>query len=157
MSLMVSTKFKELILGPAAFASIFNNGRILVFSGPPPASADYPVQGVLLAQVTRDGLPWSPDGAGGAGLGFLQSGALVGKDPAQTWRLTASAAGVAGWFRLVGASADNGELSFNAPRIDGVVSNGGTAQLMLGNTTLTIGQTIDIPQFLYTIPPVPGA
>ena len=148
--LQVSTKYKEQILGPHSFESIFNGGRILVFSGPQPATADYPEQGVLLAQVTTSGLAWFPNGAGGAGLHFTRAGAYVTKDEAQDWRLVVSTGGVAGWFRLVGASADDGELSYSAPRIDGAIG----AEMILDNTTLTVGQNVPLQSWIYTIPPV---
>lgn len=147
--LQVSTRYKELLLGPNSFESIFNNGRILIFSGGQPTTADYPEQGTLLAQITVQGLTWTPNGSE-AGLLFSRSGAYVSKDAAQDWRLVCSTAGTAGWFRLVGPNADDGELSYAAPRMDGAVG----AELILPSAALTLGQTLSVQQWTFTFPPV---
>lgn len=153
MTLRVSTKFKALILGPTAFETIFNGGCILVYSGAQPASADAAATGTLLARITANGLPWSAGGSDG-GLSFERSNGVVRKLAAQPWTLTAIATGTAGWFRMVGPLEDTGGQSYAAPRLDGVVGNTSLAQLVLQNTALTSGDTRDIPQFLYSIPPL---
>jgi hypothetical protein len=146
MSLQVSTKFKELILGPHAFADIFAYGKIQVYSGLPPVSADYPVQGTLLAEITDNGE--------GDGLTFTQYGAYVSKNIAQPWRMAVIANGVAGWFRLIAAGGDPGHLSYSAPRVDGRIGTTGAFDMTLESTTLVSGQSIAVQQFLYTIPPL---
>lgn len=153
MTLRVSTKFKDLILGPTAFETIFNGGRILVYSGAQPTSADAAIAGVLLGQITANGLAWAAGGSDG-GLTFERSNGVVRKAAAQPWKLTVSATGVAGWFRLVGRLEDSGGQSYAAPRIDGSVGTSSLAQLVLGNPSLTAGDVRDIPQFLYSIPPL---
>jgi hypothetical protein len=156
MTLQVSTKFKERILGRESFEDIFNGGRILIYSGAQPGSADMPATGTLLGQVTANGATWYPNGAGG-GLTFTRSGAFVAKSVAQTWLLEHQAAGVPGWFRLVGPDVDDGGLSYAVPRLDGGVGNTGLAQLVLSNLSFTPGTVVPIQQFLYTIPPILGA
>jgi hypothetical protein len=156
MTVRVSTKFKELLLGGTSFSEIFNGGRIDLFSGGPPDSADYPEQGTLLASVTNLGQAWTPNGGPG-GLNFTLNGVWATNDPAQAWQLVAAAAGVAGWFRLYGPALDTGEYSFSSPRIDGTVSASGTADMHLPNTTFTIGYTLPFQQFLFSFPPILGA
>lgn len=156
MTVNVSSKFKELILGSNSFADIFDGGRIDIFTGAQPASADHAIQGTLLASVTNLGQAWSPNGGAG-GLNFAQSGVWMTNAPGQSWVLNAIAAGTAGWFRLYGPAVDPGALSFSAPRIDGIVEVGGVGELKLQTTALTIGYTIPLQQFLFSFPPTIGA
>lgn len=153
MTLKVSTRFKELILGANAFADIFDGGRILLYSGVQPASADLPPAGTLLAQITRNGDTWVAGGSAG-GLSFEQFGALVGKPTGEAWRLVASGAGTPGWFRLVAGAADPGELSFSHARIDGSVGTSSAHDLRLTAAALAAGQNLPVQQFLYTLPPI---
>lgn len=153
MTLRVSTKFKELILGPTAFETVFNGGRILVYSGSQPANADFAATGTLLGQITNEGQAWTAGGSAG-GIEFARSGAWVTQAAAQSWRLVVTASGTAGWFRLVGKNADSGGASYAAPRIDGAIGTNGATELTLESTTLTAGQNIAVQQFLYTLPPL---
>lgn len=156
MAIQVSTKFKERILGPESFPQIFNGGCIRVYSGAQPVTADAAATGTLLATVSNDGIAWTP-GATGAGLVFVASGPWVTKDPARTWKMLGSAVGTAGWFRLVGPVADPGTLSYSVPRIDGSIGVAGSgAELVLSTTAVSVGSTLEIQQFAYTIPPVIG-
>lgn len=144
--LYVSTKFKELILGANSFDSIFNNGRILVYSGEQPTSANYPPKGVRLAEISTNGTPWDVNGAGGGGLLFQQVGAFVVAN--SPWRMRVLTAGTAGWFRLYGPAADPNELSYAHPRIDGAIGS----ELILEDPVLVAGQSVPIQQFTYTLP-----
>lgn len=153
MTLRVSTKFKELLIGPTAFESIFNGGRILVYSGTQPVNADLAAEGTLLGQITNEGQAWTPGGSAG-GLQFSRSGAWVTQGVGQDWRLVVSASGTAGWFRLVGPDNDAGGTTYAVPRIDGVVGSNGATELTLDSTALTAGQSITVQQFLYTLPPL---
>lgn len=155
MSLQVSTRFKELLLGPNSFASIFEHGRILVYSGTQPISADAAATGTLLGTITAGGLGWAPGGSAG-GLAFEQSGPFILRPATQPWRLTCTQSGIAGWFRLVGAAEDAGGLSYSHPRIDGAIGIGGDVEMTLLSTNLTSGLVYDIQQFVYTLPPIVG-
>lgn len=153
MTVNVSSNFKSRILGRESFADIFNGGRILLFSGPQPSSADNPQTGTFLGHVTERGNAWTPGGSAG-GLNFVQSGVWAAHDPSQMWDLTVAAAGTASWFRLVGRLADDGNLSYAAPRIDGSVGSGGAVDMTLPTTALTMGYTTTLQQFLFTLPAV---
>jgi hypothetical protein len=156
MTVQISTRFKQLILGTSSFEQIFDGGRILVYSGAPPATADHPVTGTLLAQITELGLAWAPDHSAG-GLLFGRTGAWAIKDSGQNWVLSCSVAGTAGWFRLVGPSSDAGLLSYSAPRIDGTVRADGSGDMNIETLALTVGYTLPVQQFLFSFPPTPGA
>ena len=153
MTLRVSTRYKEMILGPNAFEDIFDGGRILVYSGTQPGSANNAATGTLLAQVTNLGLLWSPGGSS-AGLNFSRDGAWVLASPSQSWRLLVSVAGTAGWFRLVGPAADDGSASFVLPRIDGAIAASGAAEMLLSDTALVSGASMPVQQFLFSLPPL---
>lgn len=153
MTVRVSSGFKQAILGPAAFETIFNGGRILLFSGAQPASPDLAATGVLLGEITADGLPWIANGVQG-GLRFARSGMWVLKDPAQAWRLRMIATGTAGYFRLVGKGLDSLDDSTIATRIDGAIGAGGAADLVLADTHLVAGSSTPVQSFLYSISPL---
>lgn len=153
MTVQVSTKFKERILGAESFADIFAQGRILLYSGAQPESADFAVTGDLLAQVTLDGQPWTANGSDG-GLIFELLGSWAIKPPTATWKLIGSGTGTAGWFRLVGAAEDTGDLSNASPRIDGTVDSSGTADFYLATLAITPSTSLEIQQFNFTFPPI---
>lgn len=156
MTINVSTRFKEQILGPTSFASIFNGGRIKVFSGAQPTTADHPEQGTYLAEVSVGGLPWVVGGENG--LNFVLDGSWIANDPAQAlWKMRTITSGTAGWFRLVGRLGDTGEYSFAAPRIDGTVGATTAADFQMPTVTLTAGNLTTVQQFLFTLPPVFGS
>lgn len=156
MTIRVSSKFKELLLGPNSFESIFNGGRIVIFSGVQPASADYPIVGTPLADITVNGALWTPNGSP-AGLNFVRDGVWATNDPSQFWQLTGAANGTAGWFRLFSKVADTGDYSFETARIDGSVGTTAAFDLRLPTTAITTSYTIPVQQFLFSFPPVLGA
>lgn len=155
MTARMSTNFKERLLGGESFADIFDGGRICIYSGDQPATADAAVTGALLAQVTEDGVPWGPGGI--AGLRFAVSGEYVVKDPTQLWQLLGEAVGTAGWFRLQGPGADDGDLSYSAPRLDGTVGPAGGVELRVESTSITAATSAPLQQFLFSFYPPSGA
>jgi hypothetical protein len=152
MSITVSTKFKELILGPNSFSDIFNGGRILLYSGEQPAHADLAVLVPAIAEITTNGTVWTPGGPGG--LTYSQSGMWILKNPSVNWKLKCINSGTPTWFRIVGPDVDDGVGSVNLPRVDGAVSDNDTAEFVLPTVSLEVGQVLSIQQFLYTIPPI---
>lgn len=152
MTLQVSTRFKELLLGPHSFEDIFNGGRIVLYTGTQPNSADLPVDGVAVGEVSLNGTPWAPGGASG-GLLFERTGVWLSKPAAATWLLRGLDTGAATWFRLYAAAADAGGLSYANARIDGAM----VEDFVLPAYTLVPATSVHIQQFLLTIPPVTGA
>lgn len=153
MGLQVSTKFKEMILGSSSFADIFDQGVLVVYSGAQPASANAAATGTELLRITNDGSPWTTGGSDG-GLIFEQFGPWISKSDSQTWKGTVVANGTPGWFRLFGRLPDDNLLTYSAPRLDGSVGTTNASNLLIADSSLTIGQVIEINQFLYSIPPL---
>jgi hypothetical protein len=156
MTLQVSSGFKSAILGPEAFEDIFLNGSIGVFTGPQPDTADAAARGTLLGRVTQNGIVWTPRATNG-GLRFLRNGPYVSNVQGDDWLLVPSAAGIAGWWRLVSNAEDGMGASYSLPRIDGAIAEDGTPEMVLENTTLQQGVAIRLKSFFYTIPPIVGA
>lgn len=99
-------------------------GKLRIFTGAQPASANDAASGTLLAEVV---LPDPAFVSGGVGVNTLN-------DPAS---VNATAAGVAGWFRIL--DSDNNTV------LDGSVgASGSGADLILSNTNIAVGQSVDI-------------
>ena len=123
-------------------------GCIKIFSGPPPVDADQAERGVLLGVITQDGLPF----AAGQTQGGLQlkAGPMVGGCQNNgNWELTVQQSGLAGWWRFVWNSPDNGTANEFVPRIDGRIGEG----LWLPNKNLETGGHLLITSFSFFIPP----
>ena len=157
MAVNTSTGFEASILGPSAFEAIFRSGSIEIRTGPQPENADMPATGILLGRITLDGNAWQA-GASANGLSFVRTGRYVYKDAAQRWVLRGLATGIAGWFRLVGNVPDAGDVSFDAPRIDGAIGldddSPGDFQMRLPTLAITPDTSIEIGEWWYAIPPL---
>lgn len=154
MALILSTAFREGILGRSSFDDLMNYGSIRIFSGPQPATADAAEQGTLLGVVTAGGGAWSA-GSPDNGLIYTRNGLYLVNDATQQWLFTALASGTAGWFRVVGNAADTGGNDITACRIDGAI--GGTSdgkEMQWDSTTLSAGQLYSLDSFLFTLPPI---
>jgi hypothetical protein len=161
MAARTSTGFVSALISGTAFADIFLNGRIEIYSGPQPARADAPITGTMLATVTRDGGAWAA-GTPGAGLRFSANGRFATKNFDHTWVMTGIADGTAGWYRLRGNAADAGGASLVLPRLDGAIglppdpdtpdSPFADVQLYLADLLIAPGLLREMPYFYYTIP-----
>lgn len=151
MTLQVSSGYKALILGPHAFADIFEKGCIEVYSGSQPATADYAPTGTLLGRVTVNGAAWSIMNPA-AGLSFEMNFVYMVKPLSDVWQLSVFSSGTAGWFRLK-SDIDTDEYSYEQPRIDGAAGTSAT-ELVLQNAVLIAGTKVPFDQFLFTYPPV---
>lgn len=128
--------------------AMMQRGCIKIFTGPPPLNSDKAEQGTLLGQITQDGLPFTAGNATG-GL-QLKAGPTYGACQNDgNWVLTVAASGLAGWWRFVWNSQDNGSANEFTPRIDGRMGEG----LWLPNKNLVSGDTLLITSFSFFIPP----
>ena len=137
-----------------SFRDIFKDGRLCIYSGVQPATADAAITGTLLLQLTISSGAFVP-GAVSNGLEFAApSGGIIGKS-ADVWSGVVLATGVAGYYRLYANAADTGviDTTFIYPRVDGLVATSG-GELNMSNTTLTVAKTVTIDSVNYTFPGV---
>jgi len=128
--------------------AMMQRGCIKIFSGQPPLNADGAEQGVLLGQITQNGLPFTVGNPQG-GL-QLKAGAIPGPcENDGNWQLNVTQSGLAGWWRFVWNSPDNGSENEFTPRIDGRIGEG----LWLPNKNLENGGSLLVTSFSFFIPP----
>lgn len=118
----------------------FDSGVLEIRSGAAPSSPDDTESGTLLASI-----PIPADGFAAAASGSVAK--------AGTWEDTAAdAAGTAAHYRMR-RSGDAGGASTTAVRIDGTVTaTGGGGDLELQNTSLAVGQNVEITSLSKTMP-----
>ena len=138
MALKTSTGLRNGVLSGGSLKSRLDGGRINIYAGTPPATADDAVgAATLLCAVTLNST--------GAGINFdtAAAGGVLQKDPGEVWAGANVTGGVAAWYRHV-AAGDDGALSTTAPRVQGLVNVAG-ADLNLSSVSLVTGatQTVD--------------
>jgi len=137
-----------------AFATLFRNGCMQVYSGPQPVNADAAPTGHLLARITRNGGSWTA-GMPDNGLQFVAAGRYILKEPTQRWYLTGLAEGIAGWFRLLPNTPDPHTHSLTAVRIDGAVTMPPSmGELLMSNSTITPTTSLLVPHWWHGTPPL---
>lgn len=105
-------------------------GKLRIYSGSQPASADDAVSGTLLAEFTL-----SDPAFGAASAGVATAAAIAST--------TGLAAGTAGWFRAVDSTGTG--------RWDGSVGTSGQ-DLNLNTTTVSVGVTVSVTAWTVTMP-----
>ena len=107
-------------------------GKLRIYTSAQPASANDAASGTLLAEVTLADPAFGASASGSASL----------TDPAA---VTASAAGTAGWFRVLDSDSNT--------VFDGAVTaTGGGGDLTLSSTALASGISVDITGGSVTMP-----
>lgn len=145
MALRLSTGTKTALAGTRGLKDIFNGGKINIYTGGQPTSADYAETGTLLVTITV--------GSGAvatAGLTFGTAASGLLPKSADTWSGLIAVAGVAGYFRLYGTAGTTG-TSASERRLDGNVGVSGS-DLVLSNTTLAAGATVTLDTFTLEVP-----
>ena len=147
MTVKLSTGLRDKMLNGGAGGGLkgaLNLGKINIYSGPQPLTADTAATGTLLGTVTVDG--------GGTGLTFEPPvNGTITKAAGENWKATGLAAGTAGWFRFYPASGDPSTTSTTEARIDGSIASSG-ADVNLNNVSITVGSPNTIDLFSFTIP-----
>lgn len=153
MTIRLSTALRNARMDNAGIRSTMANGKIKLFTGPQPVSADAAEQGTLIMEITIDAGAFTHGSpTNGINFGAPVSGALS-KASAETWRGLAIAAGTVGWFRFVANPSDAGASSTSLARIDGTVGTTGSgADMILSQSTYIIGQPCTIDTFTLTDP-----
>lgn len=144
MAFKVSTGLRNHLMDTGSAFDALNGGRIKIYSGTVPSSADAAISGDSTLLVTIDDV--------GGGLQFeatAADGALL-KDSGQTWQGTNAATGAATYYRFV-APADVGNLSTTAVRVQGNVGLAGQ-ELNISNVNLTSGNPQVIDYFALILP-----
>lgn len=142
MAVRLSTGARNALLGTSGFKELFNGGKINIYSGAQPASADYTEPGTLLVTIT--------EGSGTAMLDFGTAAAGVLPKESAAWSGLGVAAGVAGWFRLYGTAGTSGSSSSEI-RVDGNVGISG-ADMTMSNTSIAVNQVVTVDSFNVTQP-----
>lgn len=125
--------------------AIFRNGRINLYTGAQPATADTAASGTLLCTYTLDG-------GGSVGLTWDEPAAgVISKSSTEAWQGTAVATGTAGWFRYYEEGDDPSLLSTVFARFDGAVATSG-AELNLSSTSIVTSAIQTITSATFTIP-----
>ena len=133
MALGLSTGAVNKLMDTVFLQTMFDSGKVEIWSTPRPSAADDVPTGTLLASC--------PVAANSFAAASAKT--IVGTMP---WAETSAiATGVAFWFRLA-ASGDTGASSTTEARIDGLVAASGS-DLNLSTTSITIADQVTITQF----------
>lgn len=129
------TTVTNLLAGTGIATQFPAGARLQIYTGTAPAITAAPT-GTLLAEITLPTSPWA-----------AASARAIAKNG--TWSVTAVAAGTAGWFRMLDASATDGNLASNTnQRLQGdVTATGGGGGMTLDNTNIASGQTVTVTGF----------
>lgn len=144
MAIKTSTGLRNAMLATGSAKAALDGGRINIYAGAAPATADDAVGGAtLLCAITLNS----------TGTGILFDTAAVNgvlaKKPSETWSGAIASTGTAAWYRHV-AAADDGTLSTTAPRIQGTVALIG-ADLNIDPNFIS-GQTKVIEHYVIALP-----
>lgn len=144
MAIKTSTGLRNAMLATGSAKAALDGGRINIYAGAAPATADDAVGGAtLLCAITLNS----------TGTGILFDTAAVNgvlaKKPSETWSGAIAATGTAAWYRHV-AAADDGTLSTTAPRLQGTVALIG-ADLNIDPNFIS-GQTKVIEHYVIALP-----
>ena len=138
MTLKASTGLRNALLATGSLKATLDGGRIDIYGGSVPATADAAVgAAVLLCSITVNGT------GTGITFGATPAGGTLSKASTEVWSGVNAASGTATFCRHV-LLADDGTESATAPRLQGSVGVAG-AFLNLSNAVLPAGapQTID--------------
>lgn len=144
MAIKTSTGLRNAMLATGSAKAALDGGRINIYAGAAPATADDAVGGAtLLCAITLNS----------TGTGILFDTAAVNgvlaKKPSETWSGAIAATDTAAWYRHV-AAADDGTLSTTAPRLQGTVAMIG-ADLNIDPNFIS-GQTKVIEHYVIALP-----
>ena len=138
MGLKASTGLRNAVLGSNSLRTVMAGGRINIYAGTEPATADDAVGGATLLCVISNN-------STGTGINFDTAAVagILSKAPAEVWSGINAATGTATWYRHV-AVGDTGASSTTQPRIQGSINAAG-GDMVLSNPALTSGatQTLD--------------
>ena len=144
MAFKFSTGFRNAVMGTASAATTLTGGKIKIYSGAPPVTADAAATGTLLITISDNG------GSGGLSFEPTITDATLTKLATQVWKGTIAATGTAGYFRWVMGS-DDGSPSTTQVRIQGTVAQAG-GDMNLSSLTVTASEEQVLDYFTLTFP-----
>lgn len=138
MTIKASTGLRNGALATGSVKSLLDGGRINIYAGTPPATADDAIgSATLLCAITLNST--------GSGIAFDTAAVngVLQKAPGEVWSGVNLTNGVAAWYRHV-AAGDTGDASTTAPRLQGEIATAGS-DMNLSSTSLVAAatQTID--------------
>lgn len=153
MTWRLSTGLRNAMLNATGLKGGLADGKIKIFTGSQPASANNAESGTLLLEITLDAGAFS-HGSATNGLEFdAPASGVIAKAAAETWRGVAVADGTAGWGRFVANPTDAGGSSTTLLRLDFSVSlSGGGGDVILSDITLETDQSVTCDVFQLTMP-----
>jgi len=148
MALKVSTGMRNALLDTGSLASTLAAGFIHIYSGTAPTDGDNAIgsagANTLLCTITIDGL------GTGINMDATATAGVLPKAPAETWKGTNAASGLASFYRHV-AVGDSGALSTTEPRLQGAIALA-NAEMNFTNTTLTASADQNVDYYTVTLP-----
>lgn len=136
----ISTGLLTAILQDTSLLRVMERGIIHVYSGPQPGSANEPVTGTLLGEITNNGVPSLVGSAVGL---LLEPDGVAAIKHRGSWGLRGIASGVPGWWRFKADITDTNEFSYLMSRIDGGFSD----DVLLAPSVISMNTTIPDVQF----------
>ena len=141
----LSSGLRRAVVTNTGLGSMLNGGRIYIYAGAQPESADLAAPLPPLAIVTQDGDPRMEEG----GLLLAQGDVAGTLTHAGVWIVSGLSAGTAAWWRFVGDPLDAGTYeSPNAVRLDGAMGEGFSAQ---GFPLIALEAFIEVDRFLLSL------
>jgi hypothetical protein len=133
-----STGLRDNMLDTSSFKSQMDGGKLHIYSGTPPATADAALSGnTLLCTLSEDG--------GGTGLTFdAAADGAIPKAAAEVWKGVIVATGTSSFFRFTSAADGTaGTLSTTYPRVQGTISTI-NADMVVANTAFVDNDTNEL-------------
>lgn len=134
----ISTGLQDAIL--LALAAELNGGKLLIYGGAVPATADASIGSATLLRTIGE--------TTGINFEAATSNGMIVKDTSEVWSAANVATGTATFYRFV-TQADDGSSSSSLPRLQGTVGLL-DADLILGSTSLVNGVT-DPPVSIFMV------
>lgn len=146
MTLRQSTGLRDKMMVTGSFRSVMNGGKIMIYGGAVPATADAAISGAstLLSTITVS------SGAVGVSFEAVANDGILEKAANEVWSGVNVASGTATFYRHV-AAGDTAVLSTTEARIQGNVAVFGS-DLNLTSTTLASGATQTLDFYTVALP-----
>lgn len=139
-----STGLKAHLAVTGSLKDALDDGFLMLFSGPVPASADDAIDGssVMLVQITKDG-----DGSTGLTFEATATDGILTKTAAETWEGAIAASGTVTFYRFVDSTDDGTSASTTAKRVQGTVGTSVASDGVLTSVDLVSGNTQTVSLF----------